>query len=346
MIDIEDLIQYMSDEGKIDKYRWAGNEDIMITCPRPHFKKDRNGETVVRTEKRPSLGISTNEPYVFNCFGCGFRGTVASLVSEWLDIDLLEAYKWLSQRYEFDEEHFRKINEKELRKLKDYEDLFKGEPPLREYPESYFKPFRFLHQYSLDRGFTKEIAIKYELGYDKVQRRVVMPLRNQRDKIVGLYGRTIDYDNEVKYLLYNYTEDYEIEGFDRGKIVLFNKTEERKDTILVVESGLDVLKADQLGITDIVDVGSILSSTITSYQVEQLAKYKEIILALDNDYPGIKGTEKAIGHLGNRTKVTIAEYPNGTKDLGDCNKEQILEMIENRKSNLQSKVSKLKIRVE
>lgn len=347
MIDVVDLVKYLYEQGYIRKYRHEANANIQITCPKIHYKLNKHtGELEEHEETRPSLGITVDEPYIFNCFGCGFRGTIEHLVAEVMDIDLLEATRWLSQRYEFDEDNYRKINEGSKKKLKEYEELWGKAFKLRQYPESYFNPFRQIHRYTLDRGFTKEIAVKYEIGYDKSQRRIIMPIRDLEEKIVGLYGRTIDEDNEVKYLVFNYTDNFEVEGFDRGLVIYRNKTDQRKKKVLVVESGLDVPWADQNGLTEQVDVFAILSAKMTRIQADMLAKYEEVILALDKDYAGEKGTELAIKYLQNRTKLSLAHYPSGCKDLGDCNGEQMIELLENRTSPLAKTVRKLELRIE
>lgn len=344
MIDVEDLVKYFYDEGKIRKYRSEANGNIQITCPKLHYKYNKNtGELEEHYEKRPSLGIMVDEPYLFNCYSCGFRGSIEWLVAEVLQINILEASRWLSQRYDFDGDYKRRIDEKARLRLKAYDELWGKEEQMKEYPESYFKPFRKIHRYTLDRGFSKEIAVKYEIGYDKSQRRIVMPVRNKAGFIVGLYGRTIDNDALVKYLVFNYTDEFKVVGFDRGQVVFRNKTSNRKKSALVVESGLDVPWADQQDITDKVDVVAILGSKMTKRQAEELSEYEEVILALDNDFAGRKGTEIAIRLLKNRTKVTVAEYPNDNKDLGDCTKEEIESMIKDRKSIAQLSVSKLKL---
>ena len=198
---------------------------------------------------------------------------------------------------------------------------------IKVFPDEYYAPFvENENHYFEGRGYSKSILAKYQFGYDKLQKRAVFPIRNENGELVGMIGRDVTDESLVKFMVYNYNDKLEVEGWDRGEVVHFSKP--RKNSIVfVVESGQDVPWGDQLGMTEYTDVASILGSKITERQVEILSTYKEIVLALDNDYAGEQGTKRAIEMFEGRTKVTIAKYPDGIKDLGDCTKEQAEEML-------------------
>jgi len=344
VIDVLDLVTYLHREGKITAFRDRA-KDIQITCPYTHYRYDEaTGRTYPYKERRPSLGISVEPPYFYNCFSCGAKGTVEFLVADILGISPLEAFRWLSRRYEYDEDDRRKISTK---KIPDYEELFPKERRLKEYPDSYFDAFRTIHPYTLERGFTKEIAIKYEIGFDKIQQRVVFPIRNENGRIVGLIGRSIDPENPVKYLVYNWNyETGEIEGFDRGQVIYRNKAEERKPAVLVVESGLDVAWADQNGLCELVDVVAILGSKATETQAKKLSRYEEVISGLDNDFAGEQGRDRLMTLLYGQVKFSVITYPEGKKDLGDCTKEEMIDLVQNRKLMIKQRTSRLRKIIE
>lgn len=88
MIDVLDLVTYLHREGKITAFRDRA-KDIQITCPYTHYKYDEaTGKTYPYKERRPSLGISVEPPYFYNCFSCGAKGTVEFLVADILEISL------------------------------------------------------------------------------------------------------------------------------------------------------------------------------------------------------------------------------------------------------------------
>lgn len=334
-IDIPDLVQHLSRKGYIKRHRGVRNGNIQLTCPRPHYQ---NGQRYY--EDVPSLGISVESPYLFNCFGCSFRGTVEFFLAETLDMTVEEARKWLEFRYKFDEDFWRKTDDGY--QFKEYEELFKKENFVKTFGEEYFAPFRKIHQYTFDRGFEKETAVKYDIGYDENQRRIVMPIRTGEGEIAGLVGRTIDRDEDVKYLLYNY-EDGEVVGFNKDWVLYEDKSDYEHDSILVVESALDVAWADQHGLTEIVNVGSILGCKPSDRQADKLAKYDEVIDGLDDDYSGRAGGKLLKRKLKGRVKLSEIEYPEGCKDLGDCDKEQMRRIVENRQSALKKKIKDLKM---
>ena len=81
MIDVLDLVTYLHREGKITAFRDRA-KDIQITCPYTHYKYDEATGKHIRIKSVPSLGISVEPPYFYNCFSCGAKGTVEFLVAD------------------------------------------------------------------------------------------------------------------------------------------------------------------------------------------------------------------------------------------------------------------------
>jgi len=330
MFDINELLEYMVAEGKVKRMRPERNGNIQITCPFPHYRVD--GEKFY--EKQPSMGVLVEPPYFVNCFACGERMNIEGLVAHLLEINLLDAVRWLEKRYEYDGDYQRKLESKVIRALPVYEEFFGKRTMALEFPEAMFADFRQVHSYILDRGFSLEIALKYELGYDKSQHRVVFPIRNLRGGLVGAIGRAIDPEQSIKYLIYW--------NFVRGNTLYRNRGSEKKDKVIVVESALDVPWAEQLGLCEEYDVIAIMSSKITAVQADGIAGYAEVISALDNDYAGKTGTELLLRYLSNRTKVSVLSYPQGKKDLGECTREEMDKALAERKVWFEVLVKELK----
>lgn len=340
MVDVRDLVQFWYNTGKIRKFN-DRITDIQICCPKPHIKFDESkGQMVEHYEKRPSLGVRV-EDGVFNCFACGFSGRIETLTAEVMGINVYEAVKFLSKRYDYDEEGGRRL-EKETEKVKDYDKQLPKRYEQRVIPDELYAPFvENGCEYFERRGYKKSILAKYQFGYDKRQKRAVFPIRNENKEIVGMIGRDVTDQNESKFLVYNYNNALEIEGWDKGSVVHFS-IPQKNDVVFVVESGQDVPWGDQIGMTVYTDIASILGSKMTERQAEILSNYKEVVLALDNDYAGEKGTERALKLLDGRTLLTIAKYPDGRKDLGDCSSEEAWKMFQERQSSLDQLVAELR----
>lgn len=340
-VDVKDLVEYWHSQGKIRKFNDRVS-DIQICCPRPHYRYDeKSGIMAEHYERRPSLGISV-ESGVFNCLACGFKGRIEALNAEIMGMDIYESIKFLSERYDFDADGERVI-EKEAKKLSDYDDKLPKKSALKEFDDEYYAPFvENGCDYFEGRGYKKSILAKYQFGYDRLQKRAVFPIRNESGKIVGMVGRDVTDESKVKFMVYNYDRNLEIEGWDKGLVVHFSKPR-KNDKVFVVESGQDVPWGDQIGMTEYTDVASILGSKITERQVEILSGYSEVVLGLDNDYAGEKGTERAIEMFQGRTKVSVAKYPDGKKDLGDCNSDEAYDMFQSRETPTTALVKGLKM---
>ena len=147
MIDIKDMVRYFHSIGAISRFKLSIN-NAQITCPFPHHSKGG-----IHFEENPSLGIHY-ETGVWNCFGCGKRGIIDELVAEWLSVNIYEATQWITSRYILDEQGFRKTERLKLFDLPNYEALFGSKVYMDTFEEEYFSPFRKIHPYTLERGFT------------------------------------------------------------------------------------------------------------------------------------------------------------------------------------------------
>jgi len=340
-IDVRDLVQFWKDTGKVRKVNDRA-EDIQICCPRPHYRyDDKSGQVIEHYERRPSLGIKVDNG-VFNCLACGFKGRIEELNAEIMGMSLYESIKFLSDRYDFEEDGSRKV-EKEVKKLSGYDEKLPKAHKLKVFSDEYYAPFvNNGCEYFEGRGYKKSILAKYQFGFDRLQKRAVFPIRNLDGELVGMIGRDVTNENKVKFLVYNYNDSLEIEGWDRGLVVHFSKPR-KNDIVVVVESGQDVPWGDQIGLTVYADIASILGSKITDRQVEILSSYSEVVLALDNDYAGDRGTERALEMLKGRTEVSVMKYPDGKKDLGDCNFDEAYMAFLTRKTPISALVEKLRI---
>lgn len=118
---------------------------------------------------------------------------------------------------------------------------------------------------------------------------LLIPVYNPIGTIDGFISRTILNSIEPKYL---YTK-----GLERGSY-FFNFNEAKSEnTLIIVEGIIDALLLSQRGVNGAVACGG---DSPTERQIKSIDKYmniKNIVLCLDNDTAGIKGTEKALHTL-------------------------------------------------
>ena len=128
--------------------------------------------------------------------------------------------------------------------------------------------------------------------YDKFRNRVMFPVYNTRDEIVGFSGRTLETADDVpKYLN---SPDSKI--FHKGKL-LFGLSQARqpilhKKRVVLVEGNLDVLQMHQAGFDYTV---APLGTAFTIHQATLLKRFtSEVVLMFDGDHAGRKATLGAV----------------------------------------------------
>lgn len=295
--------------------RLSSSQNIAIRCPlapyTPLHKGSRDGS--------PSMGIKVTEGKVLvNCFTCGFKSgqlsylysRLASYDSRWQDA--------LSHVRAF-EAHCLKHGLSALQ----YERQSVEESPL---DESVYRPYaRKLAPYLYRRGITIDTARRWDLGVDEEKRRALIPVRDQKNNLWGAVGRT--YANEKpKYL--NYW------GLRKGHNLLGAQLIRQAKTTVIVEGSVDAMLTDQAlrsASIDDYNVVSILGSSLSKRQAQMVVNMShEVIIALDNDEAGHRGSSVARDLLGKRL-MTRSTSPIlvGKKDFGECSPSEIIHCIEN-----------------
>lgn len=171
--------------------------------------------------------------------------------------------------------------------------------------------------YLLDRGFSPDVILYFEIGFSEKKGRIVIPVRDERHHIAGLIGRAISSDVQPKYL---YSK-----GFPR-KSVLFNLNNAKRSTaVIVVEGSLDAIKVHQAGYPNVV---ATLGAAVTDQHAELLRRYfNEVIIFSDNDHAGYAMRDLIIDKCS-AMNLKIVDYPDSAiKDPGDMNDSQIAKAI-------------------
>lgn len=156
--------------------------------------------------------------------------------------------------------------------------------------------------------------------YDRFRDRLMVPIHDAQNRLIGFGGRGLTADAKPKYL-----NSPETELFDKGK-TLFGLDKAKaaiaqQDRAIVVEGYFDVIALHAAGITYAV---ASLGTALNVGQVKQLLRYtesKQIIFNFDADAAGIKAAERAIGEVAEMAyrgdvQLRILNIPDG-KDPDD-----------------------------
>ncbi|MEL6354259.1 MAG: DNA primase [Cyanobacteria bacterium J06627_28] len=156
--------------------------------------------------------------------------------------------------------------------------------------------------------------------YDRFRDRVMVPIYDAQNRLIGFGGRGLTPDAKPKYL-----NSPETELFDKGKTLYgLEKAKAaiaKKDRAIVVEGYFDVIALHAAGITNAV---ASLGTALNAGQVKLLLRYtesKQIIFNFDADAAGVKAADRAIGEVADMAyrgdvQLRVLNIPDG-KDPDD-----------------------------
>jgi DNA primase len=298
------------------------------------------------SEKTPSFTVDRARG-LFYCFGCQEGGDLYKFVEKTENLPFPEAVEWVARRFSF-----------ELR----YEEMRPGEQAARglraRLLEANEQAALFFHKTLMDapeavearrylkgRGFGKEVASRWQLGYapgrnalcrhllskgftekeieqadlgkrserdrslyDTFRQRITFPTWNLQGGVVGFGARAMG-DAQPKYLNTSETPVFSksrvMYGLNRAKSSIA-----RGSDALVVEGYTDVIALQEAGIEEAVATNGV---ALGETHFEQLKKFgQRVVLMLDADAAGQGATERSFGsHHRLGIEVLVATLPPG-----------------------------------
>jgi DNA primase len=131
-------------------------------------------------------------------------------------------------------------------------------------------------------------------AYDRFRNRLMIPIQDEKGRVVAFGGRAMSPDDQPKYL-----NSPETELFHKG-LMLFNGHRARQasydqGTVIVVEGYLDAIAVWQAGIPSVV---ATLGTAFTEDQIQRMWRFAaEPIVCFDGDKAGIKAAHRAIDRI-------------------------------------------------
>lgn len=282
-------------------------------------------------EKTPSFTVSP-ELQIFKCFGCGKAGDVFTFVQEFDNIDFKDALEDLAKiagivlikntQLTEDERRRKRLVDLNYEVAKFYNYILTSHPSGKEaldyllsraISSDTIKTFKIgysptntslISNYLTKKGFTPSEMIAtgtfgnsnygHSRMYDRFQGRIVFPLTDFRDRILGFSGRilpTSKNDNTAKYINSPETDLYHKSQMLFG-LNLAKEDIKKNNSVIIVEGEFDMVSPYQLGVKNIV---AIKGTAFTSEQLQLLHRYTDtLILGLDSDFAGNNAARKSI----------------------------------------------------
>lgn len=295
-------IQYLQKEP-----RQSGNS-LQIQCP-----YHGNG-----LERKPSAGIRKTDG-MFHCFACGEIHTLPEVISYCFghSEDYVGAWgwKWLVKNFITIQVEERKDVVLDFSRDRSSHNIDPG-TDIRFVTEEELEEYRWTHPYWKKRGITDEYIIElFDLGYDKETKCITFPIRDKEGNCEFVARRSV----RTKFFTYP-------EGVTKplyGLYELYQSKELPKD-IMLCESMIDCILLWQSGYTALA-----LNGLGNERQFKQLRELpiRHIILATDNDEAGKKARKRIRKNVSNKIYTGIV-FPNDVKDVGECTKEQLKNILQ------------------
>lgn len=278
-------------------------DNIQVQCP-----YHGNGQ-----ERKPSAGIRKSDG-IFHCFACQETHTLPEVISYCFGYEG-DSYgkRWLNTHIQDRVTTFGKSHYKE--KKKDIEvSKFVSEEELDNY--------RWTHPYWAKRGITNDNIIEFfDLGYDREKQMITFPVRDEQGRCEFVAKRSVN----TKFFQYPSGVSKPLYGLYELKLAQ-NLGEDIKN-VIVCESMIDCVLLWQSG-----HYAVALNGLGNERQFKQLRELscKNLILATDNDKAGKDARERIKKNVKNKWISEII-FPSGIKDIGECSKEQVDNILDWRK---------------
>lgn len=294
--DIVDIIgEYLPLEQKGKNY--------FALCP---FHDDHN----------PSMSIS-REKQIYKCFVCGAAGNVFNFLMDYEHISFVEAVKMVASKVNV-ELNINVSKPKGASKHKELYDVYNiankfyqnnlftkdGIKALeylktRNITEDIIKEFGIglstsskLYD-SLKNKYSKDLLIKSGIVtetnniHDTFLNRIMFPLYDLDNKVVGFSGRIYDNSNQAKYI-----NSKESDIFKKGELVynykLAKEEAKKKKYLIITEGFMDVIGLYRYGIKNVI---ATMGTAVTSKQISIIKKMSnKIIICFDGDNAGEMAT--------------------------------------------------------
>ncbi|CAB4122142.1 Bacterial DnaG primase, TOPRIM domain [uncultured Caudovirales phage] len=289
-------------------------DELLGLCP---MHLERTG----REDNNPSWSINA-ETGVHHCFSCGYKGTLLTLVGEikefttqWGRVDFDAAKDWLRNNIEVNFEYLAK-------QLEDARNTYITIAPPVEMSEARLAIFDGVApEWALSaRGLEEDACALYGVKWNSARNSWITPIRNPKT-----------------HALMGWQEKSQTERFFRNRPTgvaksrtMFGLNAYKGGTMIVVESPLDAVKLQSLGISGGV---STFGAAVSDQQLRLMRSSDKLIIAMDNDAAGKKSALDLLVRVRKEgMECWFVNYKDVEfKDIGDMSEDLVHYCIETSK---------------
>ena len=301
-------------------------------------------------ERTPSFAVNQSEQF-YHCFGCGESGDVVKFVKEMESTDFMGAVRILAARVKMEVPESNMDTEESVRKKKKRDamaailldsarfyrsNLFSGDRRAdahlqyiadRKMSPSTVKQFgigasldyKGLGEFLAGKGYSRQdildsgVLIEDKNGrlIDAQAERLIFPIINNMDEVIGFGGRFLGktdfakYKNTKETMLFNKRNTL-------YNINLLKKLKREKPitSVIIVEGYMDTISLYQAGFKNVV---ASMGTSLTKEQARLIKRYTEnVYISYDGDFAGQKADLRGLEILdGEHLKVLVVPMPEG-----------------------------------
>ncbi len=273
-------------------------------------------------EKTPSFHVDESKGF-YHCFGCKASGDVIKFVEEYEKLSPVDAAKFIAEKYGVNISgqiggNYKKKNDGVLEVLNATSVLY----------TKFFWESVEAKKYAAERGIPKEVIMSFRIGYapndsqkiyqeleknfsekqllkagviaehngryfDSFRGRLIFPIIDQRDRVLGFGGRAMG-NSQPKYLNSSESKYFQKSELLYGLNIAKNKVKEQ-GYVIVTEGYMDVVSLYTAGVRNAV---ATLGTSMTAEHAALISNYTDtVVVCYDSDSAGIKSAIRSVDIL-------------------------------------------------
>lgn len=317
----------------------------------PLKKMGRNFKALCpfHSEKTPSFVVSP-ERQIWHCFGCQKGGDCFTFLMEYERLEFPEALRILAKRagVELSAVHFEPGITSKKEQIYNLNSLA---AEFYHYILTKHKAGKKALLYLQKRGLKPQTMMTFKLGFspnvnyalvsyllnkkkykkeeiteaglstykngrmaDFFVGRIIFPLFDHRDNIIGFSGRVLVKDSTANWQSESkYVNTRETIVYHKGDVFfglnIAKETIKKENTAIIMEGEFDVISSFQEGIVNAI---AVKGTALTENQVNLIARYaQKIALCFDQDKAGLEAIKRSLPILEKKGLTTMIILPNG-----------------------------------
>lgn len=275
---IESLFKLLG--SKVTGHRGLWVQGHCVYGPWRHGGKDKN----------PSFGIKAgtakNPTSFYKCQSCGMGGDLMDLILDlkrYIGTDPIPEYKLGEALQLIAEEEEAGLT---TAGIPDYDDV--PEDTEIVFPEPWLASFGKVGmfpvamEYCFSRGLPPWVTEKLDMRYDPVQKRVCFPYRDRVGRLMGMQGRSIEANTDLRYYQYGYNHQRNPHNW------LGEDTVDLDEVVVLVEGPFDLASIMRV----YPNVMASFTSGLSTRKLDRISDAREIVTFYDHGSGGNAAREK------------------------------------------------------